>query len=213
MRISPSDLLNEWARSSHQWTVIAEVNEAYALPPYLLHAVGSRETNLTNEIGDNGHGHGIFQLDDRSHVIPPGFDNDISLQATTAAAMLVALFHKYGDWVSACNAYNSGSPNSADTTGGDYGPDVMGRQVFLLKQLGAPVTDPVWDKQIVDHYQDGMPNAHTLSTAEMLSWSATHAAHAKEAVAQLRADLPALVAAAVQGAVITVEIQQGKTTP
>lgn len=213
MNISPSDLLNEWSRASTQWVVIAEANESYGLPPYLLHAVGSRETNLTNEIGDNGHGHGIFQLDDRSHVIPDNFDNDVPMQCAVAADMLVSLFREYGDWVSACNAYNSGSPNSADTTGGDYGLDVMQRQVFLLKQLGAPVTDPVWDKQIVDHYQDGMPNAHTLSTAEMLSWSATHAAHAKEGIAQLRADLPGLIAAAVQGAVITVDIQPGKSGP
>lgn len=213
MRISPDDLIAEMTRASKQWTVIGEVNEAYMLPPYLLHAVGSRETNLTNEIGDNGHGHGIFQLDDRSHTIPPGFMDDIKAQCTVAAAMLIALFHKYGDWVSACNAYNSGSPLSANTTNGDYGPDVMQRQVFLLKLLGDPV-DAVWDVQITDHYQDGMPNAHTMTTGELLSWSATHAAHAKEraadavaAVDSLRADLPGIITAAIAGAVVKVTVQ------
>jgi len=31
-----------------------------------LIAIASRETNMRNIIGDNGHGHGIMQIDDRS---------------------------------------------------------------------------------------------------------------------------------------------------
>jgi hypothetical protein len=207
MNISGSDLLNEWARASKQWQVIAQVNALYGLPPYLLHAVGSRETNLTNEVGDGGHGHGIFQLDDRSHTIPAGFDDDVNAQTEMAAAMLTALFLKYRDWISALNAYNSGSPNSANTTGGDYGPDVMGRQQFLLQQLGAPMTSGIWDTQIVDHYRDGSPgDGGTLSASELLSWAATHAAHSKDEVERLRADLPSIVAAAIAGAVVRIEI-------
>lgn len=193
-------------RASKQWAVIAEANQVYGLPPYLLHAVGSRETNLTNEIGDGGHGHGIFQLDNRSHTIPPGFDSDITMQAVTAAAMLSALYQRYGDWTSACNAYNSGSPLTANTAGGDYGPDVMARQAFLLQQLGVPVSDPVWDVPIVDHYHDGDNPGATLPARDLVSWAATHAAHSNEAVRQLRADLPGLISDAIKNSVITVSI-------
>lgn len=217
MRISPSDLIAEMTRASTQWQVIGKANDELGLPPYLLHAVGSRETNLTNERGDGGHGHGIFQLDDRFHTIPPGFDGDIVAQSYTAASMLIALFRKWGDWLSALNAYNSGSPNSADTAGGDYGPDVLERQSFLLKLLGDPVSNAVWDVMITDHYQDGKPDAHPLSAADLLSWSATHAAHAREGIEQgvealqaqfdaLRRDLPGIIRDAVKGAVISVEI-------
>jgi hypothetical protein len=58
----------------------------------LLFAVGSREANLTNEAGDFGHGHGVWQLDDRFHTLPGGgleqFDADVALQCATAAGML-----------------------------------------------------------------------------------------------------------------------------
>lgn len=213
MNIAGSTLLQQLTRASKQWGVIAEANQIYGLPPYLLHAVGSRETNLTNEVGDGGHGHGIFQLDDRSHVIPPNFDNDITLQALTAAAMLSALFRKYGSWVSALNAYNSGQPLSQYTAGGDYGPDVWSRQQFLLMQLGVPVSDPVWDAPIVDHYQDNSNPGATLSARDLLSWAATHAAHANENsigarndLETLRQDLPGIVENALKNAVITVSI-------
>lgn len=207
MNIAGSTLLQEMTRASKQWAVIAEANELFGLPPYLLHAVGSRETNLTNEIGDGGHGHGIFQLDDRFHNIPPGFDEDISQQAMVAGAMLKALYTKYNSWISALNAYNSGSPLSQNTAGGDYGPDVWARQQFLLLQLGEPVSDPVWDHQIVDHYHDNTPQqGATLTAADMLSWAATHAAHSKEEVQALRNDLPGIIAAVLKDAVVQVNI-------
>lgn len=40
----------------------------YHLPPEFVLAVGSRETNLRNILGDGGHGHGVMQIDDRSHA-------------------------------------------------------------------------------------------------------------------------------------------------
>lgn len=207
MNISSADLLNEMTRASKQWVAIGEVNELYGFPPYLLHAVGSRETNLTNEIGDGGHGHGVFQLDDRYHQIPAGFDGDVGMQAAVAGSMLHVLFQEYGDWVSACNAYNSGSPYSANTAGGDYGPDVMQRQAFLYKMLGDPVSDPVWGVQLVNHYHDtNQQAAPTLTAGDLVSWGATHAAHANEAIAALRADLPGIIQEAITNAVITVEI-------
>src|SRR5271166_6321874 len=91
----------------------------------LLFAVGSRETNLTNEVGDFGHGHGVWQLDDRSHTPPGGFANfdaDVPLQCTTAAVMLHGLLTATGGQVEEAAAiYNSGQPGELGTTHQDYG--------------------------------------------------------------------------------------------
>jgi hypothetical protein len=38
----------------------------YQLPPEVLMAITSRETNMRNIIGDGGHGYGLMQIDDRS---------------------------------------------------------------------------------------------------------------------------------------------------
>jgi hypothetical protein len=138
MDISPAALTAQYQNAKAQWPFITTVNGAYGLPPALLYAIGSRETNLTNELGDGGHGHGVFQLDDRSHTIPLGFDDDVQQQATTAAQMMQGLYQQYGDWTEACNAYNSGGPDTAGTTGQDYGLDVVGRQAYLAPLEGSP---------------------------------------------------------------------------
>lgn len=135
MNITRSKLLTEYSNAATEWPFITEVNNAYRLPPFLLYAVGSRETNLTNEIGDGGHGHGVWQLDDRSHTIPADFDNNVQLQCATAATMLYSLYQQYNNWTSACNAYNSGQPYNEYTTGSDYGPDVMERQAYLAANV------------------------------------------------------------------------------
>jgi hypothetical protein len=81
MRILPRDLRAEYLHAKATWPFVTEVNDAHSMPRSLLFAVGSRETNLRNVVGDGGHGHGVFQLDDRSHQIPPGFDQDVRAQA------------------------------------------------------------------------------------------------------------------------------------
>jgi hypothetical protein len=131
MKISPQDLAAEYHRARADWPFITQVNDAHGMPSCLLYAVGSRETNLKNVVGDSGHGHGVFQLDDRSHQIPPEFDQDVQAQAQIAAGMLAAAYGRFGNWMNACNYYNSGSPDTSSTTGGDYGPDVMERQAYL----------------------------------------------------------------------------------
>lgn len=137
MNISPADLTAQYQRAKGQWPFISTISNDAGLPPALLYAIGSRETNLTNELGDGGHGHGVFQLDDRSHTIPPGFDGDVQAQATTAAQMMKDGFNRFGDWTQACNYYNSGSPDTGSTTDGNYGPDVIGRQAFLAHFEGS----------------------------------------------------------------------------
>jgi hypothetical protein len=132
MNIAPAVLVAQAERMAVNFPWLPGLEAQYRLPPFTLVAVGSRETNCTNEVGDNGHGHGIWQLDDRSHQIPLRFDSDVSLQASIAARMLAALFALYKDWRLAFDAYNSGRPSDAATTGHDYGPDVLARRDFLV---------------------------------------------------------------------------------
>lgn len=139
MRITRDDLLAQYQRASKAWPFITAINDSRKLLPCLLYAVGSRETNLRNIVGDGGHGHGMFQLDDRWHAIPAGFDQDVFAQAQRAADMLDGLRSANGTWLAALNAYNSGQTNTAHTANGDYGPDVLERQAILSNiAIGAP---------------------------------------------------------------------------
>lgn len=140
MRITRDDLLAQYQRASKAWPFITAINDSRKLLPCLLYAVGSRETNLRNIVGDGGHGHGMFQLDDRWHVIPAGFDQDVFAQAQRAADMLDGLQSGNGSWLAALNAYNSGQTNTAHTANGDYGPDVLERQAILSSiVIGTPL--------------------------------------------------------------------------
>ncbi len=176
MDIAPAQLLAEYQRAAAAWPFIPAVERQYGLPPFCLFAVGSRETNLTNEAGDLGHGHGVWQLDDRSHQIPPGFDQDVHAQAIYAAIMLAGEIAAYGE-VGAYDVYNSGQPAPAGTTGHDYGPDVAGRRAWLQANVPYPQeekmlksTDPksgcfvlVDATGAVDTFDaDGSPGGHYL---------------------------------------------------
>lgn len=127
MDISPSQLITECDRFLAEYGSLSWAAEMrHGLPRGLLLAVGSRETNLTDEVGDGGHGHGVWQLDDRSHAIPNPFP--VALQADMAAAMLSdELMRTGGNVDQAANLYNSGQRSDAGTTGHDYGTDVAGR--------------------------------------------------------------------------------------
>ncbi|HUC37042.1 MAG TPA: hypothetical protein VMR97_07960 [Acidimicrobiales bacterium] len=139
MDISPADLRAEVERALEDWPFIVTIERACGLPRWLLFAVGSRETNLTNEVGDGGHGHGVWQLDDRSHKIPTGFDQNVSQQAIAAAEMLAGELAAYGgDIIEAAAVYNSGQPQDQFTTGGDYGTDVALRRAWCDLNLAYP---------------------------------------------------------------------------
>ncbi len=136
MNIRPAQLAAQYESARVRWPQLHRYERDYGLPSFLLFAVGSRETNLRaafteGTTGDQGHGHGGFQLDDRWHEIPEGFDYDIDAQATKAANMLAGLFEREDDWQRALNRYNSGSPDVNRTTGRDYGPDVWSRREYL----------------------------------------------------------------------------------
>ena len=136
MEISGAELASQYQQASSRWPFIHQAELSQGLPRMLLFAIGSRETNLTNEVGDGGHGHGVWQLDDRSHTPPggswPAFDANVTVQCATAAAMVHGLLARTGGNVEEAAAiYNSGQPGEAGTTHGDYGIDVLERMQFL----------------------------------------------------------------------------------
>jgi hypothetical protein len=123
----------------------------YGLDPRLLAAVAAQETggpgsnSGANIVGDGGHGHGLFQIDDRYHAFaatPAAMDP--AKNAGYAAGMLAGLLQKYGGNVrEALSAYNAGSPTAVGSTtiwGGTvlgYADSVMAHYV----QLGGTARD------------------------------------------------------------------------
>ena len=152
MEITGAELASQYQQASLTWPFIHQAELAQELPRMLLFAVGSRETNLTNEVGDGGHGHGVWQLDDRSHTPPggswPAFDASVTLQCATAATMLKVLLASTGGNIEAAAAiYNSGQPGEPGTTHGDYGIDVLQRMQFLQQLPGGGIAQqnvPPW---------------------------------------------------------------------
>ena len=102
---------------------IAAAATRHHLEPRLLAAVAAQETggpgsdSGRNIVGDGGHGHGVFQIDDRWHAFarsPAAMDP--ARNADYAAGMLESNLHRYGgDVRSALSAYNAGSPTAAGT--------------------------------------------------------------------------------------------------
>ena len=103
---------------------IAAAAARHNVDPKLLAAVAAQETggpgatSGRNIVGDGGHGHGLFQIDDRSHPFastPAAMDP--AKNADYAAGLLSGLLKTYGGNVRmALSAYNAGSPNATGTT-------------------------------------------------------------------------------------------------
>lgn len=153
MDISVTDLKNEYLAALQLWPFLPGYESYARLPRMMLFAVGSRETNLSpayanGTVGDGGHGHGVWQLDDRSHIIPIGFDTDVHVQAQIAAEMLVANFNQAGAWIPALAMYNSGQTDDRYTTGHDYGHDVVDR-MNSLNTMFPPPAPPHIDRLLV----------------------------------------------------------------
>ncbi len=138
------------------WDVaFAQAEHDHGLPAGILPAVASRETNMTDEIGDDGHGRGLMQIDDRSGGriawlsahgadsnggkpdVPAAIDFganliEKSLSSGRAHGISGDALLKY-----ALSAYNAGDGGSMSghmagdsdlhTTGHNYGADVMRR--------------------------------------------------------------------------------------
>lgn len=147
MNITQADLREQFDRAITNWPWIRTVENDLAVPPFLLYAIGSRETNLRNVVGDGGHGHGIWQRDDRSWTIPADYLQTPGKQANDAANLLMSLQRRFevqpNAWTCAIAAYNAGGgsvaralangqePDSV-TTGRDYAADVVERWNWML---------------------------------------------------------------------------------
>lgn len=102
---------------------ISAAARRHGLDPELLAAVAAQETGGPdsnagrNVVGDGGHGHGVFQIDDRWHTFAATTDAmDPAKNADYAAGMLSGLLKEYGGNVrEALSAYNAGSPTATGT--------------------------------------------------------------------------------------------------
>ena len=134
-------------------SVIAAAATRHHLEPRLLAAVAAQETggpgadSGRNVVGDGGHGHGIFQIDDRWHAFArSSAAMDPARNADYAAGLLEANLHRYGDLRSALSAYNAGAPTATGTRTdwGDGRPLGYADSVFRHSRLGpaeAPAAD------------------------------------------------------------------------
>ncbi|HEX3548938.1 MAG TPA: transglycosylase SLT domain-containing protein [Candidatus Elarobacter sp.] len=102
---------------------IAAAAARHHLDPRLLAAVAAQETggpgadSGRNIVGDGGHGHGVFQIDDRWHAFartPAAMDP--ASNADYAAGLIGANLERYGSVRAALSAYNAGSPSATGTT-------------------------------------------------------------------------------------------------
>ncbi len=139
---------------------IASAARANRIDPALLAAVAAQETggpgsnSGRNITGDGGHGHGVFQIDDRCHAFartPAAADP--ARNANYAAGMLRGLIDRYGgDVHKALSAYNSGSPTAPGTvtTWGDGSR--LGYADSVLRHFEAIENQPAAQGALADAY-------------------------------------------------------------
>jgi hypothetical protein len=102
---------------------IAAAATRHHLDPRLLAAVAAQETggpasdSGRNVVGDGGHAHGLFQIDDRWHAFArTRAAMDPAQNADYAAGILASNLNRYGgDVHAALSAYNTGSPTATGT--------------------------------------------------------------------------------------------------
>lgn len=105
-------------------SAITAAARAHGLDPKLLAAVAAQETggpgsnSGRNVVGDGGHGHGIFQIDDRTWAFgASAAAMDPAANANAAAGILAGdLARSGGDVRAALSTYNCGSPAGTGTT-------------------------------------------------------------------------------------------------
>jgi peptidoglycan hydrolase-like protein with peptidoglycan-binding domain len=159
MKINPDELKRQIGiASTRGWApIMNQAERRHKLPVGLLIAIASRETDMNDIVGDNGHGRGLFQIDDRAHTDwlsqhgagGKGKKPSVADAAEFAAALLASnrsFGQKNGigrkDLLKfACSAYNAGAggalagqqggDSDARTTGRDYGRDVLERLAVI----------------------------------------------------------------------------------
>jgi hypothetical protein len=156
--IGPQTLYDECDAFLRAYPWLWDLEASYHLPRGILLAVGSRETNLSLSWAENPHqpgngGSGVWQ-----QTFPPApAEFPPQAQAETAAIDLQRLLSEYGGNVDeAADAYNSGRPFDAATTGGNYGSDVAAR--LALVQLHYPPPVPYTPPKESEMHAVVMPN-------------------------------------------------------
>lgn len=155
----------------------------HGLDPRLLAAVAAQETggpgtnSGRNIVGDGGHGHGIFQIDDRYHPFArSSAAMDPAANADYAAGMISDNLKRYGGNIrAALSAYNAGDPNATGTTTqwGDgktlgYADSVMRHYQQLCSGDGSTPAEMARADQ-----PDASANANALLNALMSMTAAT----------------------------------------
>ena len=140
--------------------IFLAAERAEGLPPRMLFALASQETDMNDVVGDGGHGRGLFQIDDRWHgaflgqhgAAGPGRTPPVA-PAARYAAKLVRGNLEYGRRKGvrrehllkyAASAYNAGQTGAlngyaatgdsdANTTGGNYGAEVLRRLAVFVE--------------------------------------------------------------------------------
>ncbi len=163
---------------------IADAARRHEVDPELLAAVAAQETggpgsnSGANIVGDEGHGHGLFQIDDRWHGFastPAAMDPEKN--ADYAAGMLSGLLTRYGGNVrEALSAYNAGSPTATGT-----------------KTRWSDGSDLSYADSVLRHYQllsgDAHPRADAGESAESSAVAESRAAIASISTLRAHAQL------------------------
>ncbi|MBV9736800.1 MAG: transglycosylase SLT domain-containing protein [Candidatus Eremiobacteraeota bacterium] len=129
---------------------IASAAGRHGVDPKLLAAVAAQETGGPgsnaghNIVGDGGHGHGVFQIDDRYHDFArTAAVMDPAQNADYAAGMISGLLHSFGgDVHKALSAYNAGDPSATGTITEWMDGQRLGYADSVLRhceQLGEPI--------------------------------------------------------------------------
>ena len=160
MKINPDELKRQvGVARTRGWTpILKQAERRHKLPAGLLIAIASRETDMNDIVGDNGHGRGLFQIDDRAHgdwlsqhgAKGAGTKPSVADAAAFAAALLESnrsFGQKNGiapkDLLKfACSAYNAGAGGAlSGVQSGDSDARTTGRRL-RARRAGAPRCDP-----------------------------------------------------------------------
>ena len=183
----------ERARTRGWLVACSRAEQRAQLPKGLLLAIASQETDMNDVVGDQGHGRGLFQIDDRSHgrflashgADRPGGKPPLEPAARYAATLLtdnLAYGRRQGvretDLLKfAVSAYNAGPGGALQgyragdsdrrTTGGDYSRSVLGRLAIFQELLNGAGPSRL---------RRGMRNARVAELKETLAaWYSKHA--------------------------------------
>ena len=115
------------AKAKEFWPLFQKAGSTYGVDPYILAGIALRESSFTFTLsnkscsgtGDSGHGHGIMQIDDGSHMayLILGTWGDCESNINYAASLFKSIMQSFPNagLRQQLNSYNAGSPCSDGT--------------------------------------------------------------------------------------------------